>query len=87
MNIKTIYPLGKRVVIKPIQETTIVADNHNAGGFVVGVVYAVSDKVTSVTVGDSVSYQCYGGTAILLNGKTYVVIHEDDVISKVTYEN
>lgn len=89
MNLK---PLFDRVVIEPIREENIVhgivLPETSQERPQVGIVVAVgdgenidSDKVgMKVSVGDKVLYNRYAGAEVKLEGKTYIVMRQIDVV-------
>ena len=76
-------PLGKRVLVERLEDvkTTasgiIIPDNAKEKPLS-GKVLAVSSEVEGVSVGDSVVFAKYGGTEVVLEGKTYLVLNIDD---------
>lgn len=78
-------PLGKRVLVERLEDvkTTasgiIIPDNAKEKPLS-GKVLAVSSEVEGVSVGDSVVFAKYGGTEVVLDGKTYLVLNIDDVL-------
>ena len=78
-------PLGKRVLVERLEDvkTTasgiIIPDNAKEKPLS-GKVLAVSSEVEGVSVGDSVVFAKYGGTEIVLDGKTYLVLKIEDVL-------
>ena len=78
-------PLGKRVLVERLEDikTTasgiIIPDNAKEKPLS-GKVLAVSSEVEGVSVGDSVVFAKYGGTEVVLEGKTYLVLNIDDVL-------
>ncbi|WP_298790104.1 co-chaperone GroES [uncultured Campylobacter sp.] len=78
-------PLGKRVLVERLEDvkTTasgiIIPDNAKEKPLS-GKVLAVSSEVEGVSVGDSVVFAKYGGTEVVLDGKTYLVLKVEDVL-------
>ena len=78
-------PLGKRVLVERLEDvkTTasgiIIPDNAKEKPLS-GKVLAVSSEVEGVSVGDSVVFAKYGGTEVVLAGKTYLVLKIEDVL-------
>ncbi|RRD54894.1 co-chaperone GroES [Campylobacter rectus] len=78
-------PLGKRVLVERLEDvkTTasgiIIPDNAKEKPLS-GKVLAVSSEVEGVSVGDSVVFAKYGGTEVVLEGKTYLVLKIEDVL-------
>ena len=78
-------PLGKRVLVERLEDvkTTasgiIIPDNAKDKPLS-GKVLAVSSEVEGVSVGDSVVFAKYGGTEVVLDGKTYLVLKIEDVL-------
>ena len=81
-------PMKDRVLIEPA-----LAEEKTAGGIIIpdtakekpqkGVVVAVGkgkkDEPMTVKVGDSVLYGKYSGTEVTVDGKTYLIMREDDI--------
>ncbi len=92
MNLK---PLGDRVVVKPIEEEEktkggIVLPDTAKEKPQQGEVIAVGtgklldngERVPlEVKVGDRVIYAKYGGTEVKLNGNTYLILRESDILA------
>ena len=78
-------PLGKRVLVERLEDvkTTasgiIIPDNAKEKPLS-GKVLAVSSEVEGVSVGDSVVFAKYGGTEVVLDGKTYLVLKIEDLL-------
>lgn len=78
-------PLGKRVLVERLEDvkTTasgiIIPDNAKEKPLS-GKVLAVSSEIEGVSVGDSVVFAKYGGTEVVLDGKTYLVLKIEDVL-------
>ena len=78
-------PLGKRVLVERLEDvkTTasgiIIPDNAKEKPLS-GKVLAVSSEVEGVSVGDSVVFAKYGGTGVVLDSKTYLVLKIEDVL-------
>lgn len=78
-------PLGKRVLVERLEDvkTTasgiIIPDNAKEKPLS-GKVLAVSSEVEGVSVGDSVVFAKYGGTEVVLDGETYLVLKIEDVL-------
>ena len=78
-------PLGKRVLVERLEDvkTTasgiIIPDNAKEKPLS-GKVLAVSSEVERVSVGDSVVFAKYGGTEVVLDGKTYLVLKIEDIL-------
>ena len=78
-------PLGKRVLVERLEDvkTTasgiIIPDNAKEKPLS-GKVLAVSSEVEGVSVGDSVVFAKYGGTEVVLDGKTSLVLKIEDVL-------
>ncbi|WP_122867509.1 co-chaperone GroES [Campylobacter showae] len=78
-------PLGKRVLVERLEDvkTTasgiIIPDNAKEKPLS-GKVLAVSSEVEGVSVGDSVVFAKYGGTEVVLDGKTYLVLKIEDIL-------
>lgn len=90
---KTIQPIGKRVLIKRVNE-----DEKSSGGIIIpdsakekpqeaeiislgcGTDEKGNEIQFSVKVGDRVLISKYGGTEVKLDGVEYLIIGEDDVL-------
>jgi chaperonin GroES len=81
-----IKPLGKRVVVKALEQ-----EQKTEGGIYLpetaskekpqqGEVTAVGDEFKGVKIGDKVVFAKYGGTEIKIEGEDYLVLGEDDVL-------
>jgi len=81
-------PLKDRVLVEPAP-----AEEKTAGGIIIpdtakekpqkGKVLAVGkgkkDEPMTLKVGDSVLYGKYSGTEVIIEGKTYLIMREDDI--------
>lgn len=90
-------PLGDRVVVEPLEEEEITASGiilpetakeKPQKGTVVAVGPGRKDengKVIAMEVkeGDTVLYAKYGGTEVKVDGKTLLILREDDVLAIV----
>jgi chaperonin GroES len=87
----TLEPLGARVLVKVLEQETM-----TASGIVLpetakekpqqGIVEAVGDEeemMTDLQVGDKVLFARYSGTEVKLDGETYLLLNEDDVLARV----
>lgn len=81
-----IIPLGDRIVLKAVEAAEVVKgiivpnSNKRPTNFTVE---AVGASVTSLAVGDEVVIDAYAGKPYELEGKTYLIIQEKDVLAKV----
>jgi chaperonin GroES len=86
-----IEPLGARVLILPLE-----GEAQSPGGVLLpetakekpqqGMVEAVGDEeemITDLKVGDRVLFPKYTGTEIKLDGKTYLLMNEEDVLARI----
>lgn len=83
-----IRPLADRVLVLPDP-----AETKTASGIIIpdtakekpdsGTVIAVGGKVTDIIEGDRVLCRKYAGTEVTSEGKTYLVMKQDDVIAIV----
>ncbi|MFB6341760.1 co-chaperone GroES [Saccharicrinis sp. FJH2] len=89
MNIK---PLADRVVIKPAaaEEKTasgiIIPDSAKEKpqkGEVVAAGPGTNDEAMEVKVGDTVLYGKYAGTELTLDGETYLIMRQSDILAIV----
>lgn len=81
-------PLKDRVLVEPVA-----AEEKTSGGIIIpdtakekpqkGTIIAVGngkkDEPLSVKVGDQVLYGKYSGTEVIIEGKTYLIMREDDI--------
>jgi chaperonin GroES len=87
-----IEPLGARVLILPDE-----GEDKTASGLYLpetakekpqrGTIEAVGDDeemITNLAVGDHVLFPKYSGTEIKLDGKTYLLMEEGDVLARIT---
>lgn len=89
-----IKPLGDRVLVQPVEEKEVkkggiiipdTAKEKPQEGVVIAVgagkVNDAGNKVAmDIKVGDKVLYGKYSGTEIKLDGKEYLIMHQDDVL-------
>jgi chaperonin GroES len=86
-----IEPLGARVLVLPLE-----GESQSPGGVLLpetakekpqqGTIEAVGDEeemVTDLKVGDRVLFPKYTGTEIKYEGKTYLLMNEDDVLARI----
>lgn len=87
-----IEPLGARVLIRPREKET-----ETASGIILpetakekpqqGTIEAVGDEeemVTGLAVGDLVLFPKYTGTEIELDGVTYLIMEESDILARLS---
>ena len=81
-------PLKDRVLVEPAP-----AEEKTAGGIIIpdtakekpqkGTIIAVGlgkkDEPLTVKVGDNILYGKYSGTEVIIDGKTYLIMREDDI--------
>ena len=83
-----IQPVNGRILVKPFE-----AKDKTSGGLYLpdtakeklqeGKVIAVAkDATDEVTVGDHVVYKEFAGTEIKIEGKSYILLTEDDLLAK-----
>ncbi|EAL5963017.1 co-chaperone GroES [Campylobacter jejuni] len=78
-------PLGKRVLVKRVEETKttasgiIIPDNAKEKPLM-GEVVAVGKEITDITNGDKIVFAKYGGTEIKLDNNEYLVLNLDDIL-------
>lgn len=81
-------PLGKRVLIERVEESKttasgiIIPDNAKEkplNGNVVAISKEISDA-DLIAVGDKVVFGKYAGTELSLDGKTYLVMEDKDIL-------
>lgn len=86
-----IEPLGARVLIRPLEQ-----EAQTASGIILpetakekpqqGTIEAVGDEeemVSGLEVGDRVLFPKYTGTEIEIDGVTYLIMEEGDVLARV----
>lgn len=86
-----IEPLGARVLVLPVE-----GESQTAGGVLLpetakekpqqGTIEAVGeseDRTTDLKVGDLVLFPKYTGTEIKYQGKTYLLMNEEDVLARI----
>ena len=86
-----IEPLGARVLVLPLE-----GESQTPGGVLLpetakekpqqGTVEAIGDPEemeTDLKVGDRVLFPKYTGTEITFEGKTYLLMNEDDVLARI----
>jgi len=87
----SIEPLGARVLVLPLEGET-----QSPGGVLLpetakekpqqGIIEAIGDSdemETDLKVGDRVLFPKYTGTEIKFEGKTYLLMNEDDVLARI----
>ncbi|ECL2299793.1 co-chaperone GroES [Campylobacter jejuni] len=78
-------PLGKRVLVKRVEETKttasgiIIPDNAKEKPLM-GEVVAVSKEITDIANSDKIVFAKYGGTEIKLDNNEYLVLNLDDIL-------
>lgn len=78
-------PLGKRVLVKRVEETKttasgiIIPDNAKEKPLN-GEVVAVSKEIEDIKTGDKVVFAKYGGSEIKLGNEEYLVLNTDDIL-------
>ncbi len=81
-------PLGKRVLVKRVEETKttasgiIIPDNAKEKPLT-GKIIAVSKELSEVKEGDTILFAKYGGTEVKLDSDEYLVLNIDDVLGIV----
>ena len=86
-----IEPLGARVLVLPIE-----GEAQSPGGVLLpetakekpqqGTIEAIGDEeemMTDLKVGDRVLFPKYTGTEIKYEGKTYLLMNEDDILARI----
>jgi chaperonin GroES len=86
-----IEPLGARVLVLPIE-----GESQSPGGVLLpetakekpqqGTVEAIGDSdemTTDLKVGDRILFPKYTGTEIKFEGKTYLLMNEEDVLARI----
>ncbi|MPV78203.1 co-chaperone GroES [Campylobacter hepaticus] len=78
-------PLGKRVLVKRVEETKttasgiIIPDNAKEKPLM-GEVVAISKESNDISNGDKIVFAKYGGTEIKLDNNEYLVLNLDDIL-------
>ncbi|EGF1229049.1 co-chaperone GroES [Campylobacter jejuni] len=78
-------PLGKRVLVKRVEETKttasgiIIPDNAKEKPLM-GEVVAVGKEIADIANGDKIVFAKYGGTEIKLDNNEYLVLNLDDIL-------
>ncbi len=85
-----IKPLADRVVVEPLEAETKTASGiiipdaakeKPQKGTVVAVGNGTNEVPLSVKLGDNVLYVKYAGTEIILDGKTYIIMRENEILA------
>ena len=83
MSVK-LKPLADRVLIEPAPAETTTASGiiipDTAQGKVVAVGAGTKENPITVKVGNTVLYGKYAGTELKLEGKTYLIMRENDLL-------
>jgi chaperonin GroES len=87
----TIEPLGARVLIRPVERET-----QTASGIILpetakekpqqGIIEAVGDEeemVSGLSAGDRVLFPKYTGTEVEIDGVTFLIMDEGDVLARI----
>lgn len=88
---KTIQPFGDRVLVKkvePRQQTAsgIYLPDASREGPGEGEIVAIGEGSSleeKLSVGDQILYQAFGGATVKLEGETYVLLAEADILGRV----
>ncbi len=77
-----LIPLGKRILVKPLEEVSgiLMIKNSKPTQFVV---HAIGDEVTKVKVGNTVYLASYSGAEIEHNKEKFIVLEEIQILAKV----
>jgi len=88
----TIEPLGARVLLEPVEQETT-----TASGIILpetakekpqqGIVQAVGtedEMMTNLAVGDRVLFPKYAGNEIQLDGTSYIIMDESDILARLS---
>lgn len=80
-----IQPLGKRVVIEPVEEPSkpgiLIMPNDSPQKFKV---LAIGDEVKKVAINDEIIIASFTTSSFKLDGKNNVFVNEDNIIAKVS---
>lgn len=81
-----IKPLSKRVVLQQIKE-----EEKKVGGLLlpgsaktaenIAKVIAVADDITTIQLNDTVIFEQFEGVSIEHNGKTFIIIKEENIVA------
>jgi co-chaperonin GroES (HSP10) len=77
-------PVGKRIIIRPIEETkkgSLLLTGQKPTQFTV---LAIGDEATKVKIGDVVYLEKHYGAEIVHEGEKFLVIDENTILAKVT---
>ena len=90
-----IEPLGGRVLIRPLEK-----DAQTASGIILpetakekpqqGTVEAVGDEeemLSGLTVGDLVLFPMYTGTEVEVDGASFLIMEEGDVLARISEQD
>lgn len=81
-------PLGKRVLVKRVEETNttasgiIIPDNAKEKPLMAEVI-AVSKEVSEIKNGDKILFGKYGGTEVKLGNDEFLVLNTEDILGIV----
>lgn len=81
-------PLGKRVLVKRVEETNttasgiIIPDNAKEKPLMAEVI-AVSKEISEIKNGDKVLFGKYGGTEVKLGNDEFLVLNTEDILGIV----
>ena len=84
-----IKPLGKRILIKQIEQEEVTKSGIVLPGTaskekpIIGEVLAVGSKIVEVKVGDKVIFEKYSGTEVKDGEESYLILEKDNVLAIV----
>lgn len=87
----TIEPLGTRVLIKPLDQESTTASGlylpetakEKPQQGTIAAIGNVEEMTTGLQAGDRVLFPKYTGTEVQLNGSTYLVMEENEVLARL----
>ncbi|AMD95709.1 co-chaperone GroES [Leptotrichia sp. oral taxon 847] len=84
-----IKPLGKRILIKQIEQEEVTKSGIVLPGTaskekpIIGEVLAIGKEIEDVSAGDKVIFEKYSGTEIKDGDETYLILEKDNVLAIV----
>lgn len=80
--IKMLLPVGKRIMVKPVEvkQGTLIISNQKPTQFTV---MGIGDEVTKVDIGTIIYLERYNGVEIDHEGEKFLVIDESSILAKL----
>lgn len=84
-----IRPLGKRVLIKQVEQEEVTKSGIVLPGTVakekpiIGEVLAVGKKIEEIKEGDKIIFEKYSGTEVKDGEETYLILEKDNILAIV----